>query len=86
MVTTEGLQQKIEALAQEREALRTQYIEGFRKAEAQVNAILKEAGLFERVEVIREEVTIMQRSLQSRADVLTGQIEGYQKLLNESAE
>jgi uncharacterized coiled-coil DUF342 family protein len=86
MVTADELKEKIAALVQERDALRAQWAEAFKKAESSVNDILKEAGLFDRVEVIRSELTALQNHLQPQADVITRQIEDYQKSLKESAE
>jgi hypothetical protein len=86
MVTADELKEKIAALAQERDALRAKWAEAFKRAESRVNDILKDAGLFDRVEVIRAELTELQNTLQSRVDAITAEIEGHQKSLKEQSE
>lgn len=80
-MSAESLKTQIALLAQEREALRAEWAEKFALAEARVQSLFEEAGIAQRVEVIRSEVSALQDRLQARVDEITKQIAEHQKAL-----
>jgi len=86
MITAERLTQQIEDLKREREGLQPILNDAFRQAEQQVTLLMDKAGILPEVQGIRQQLDQLKAQLQSRADLLTGQIEGYQKLLADDAE
>jgi outer membrane murein-binding lipoprotein Lpp len=81
-MTAEQLNAQIATLAQERDALRAEWAQKFALAEEKVSALFHEAGIAERVEVIRSEVSALQDRLQARVDEITKEIAEHQKALS----
>jgi hypothetical protein len=80
-MSVESLHAQIATLSQERDALRAEWAEKFALADARLQSLFEEAGIAERVEVIRSEVSSLQDRLQARVDEITKQIAEHQKAL-----
>lgn len=81
-MTAEELHEQVDALSKERDALRAEWAAKFALAEEKVSALFHEAGIAERVEVIRSEVSALQDRLQARVDEITKEIAEHQKALS----
>lgn len=80
-MSVESLQAQIATLSQERDALRAEWAEKFALVDARLQSLFEEAGIAERVEVIRSEVSSLQDRLQARVDEITKQIAEHQKAI-----
>jgi len=80
-MSVESLQAQIATLSQERDALRAEWAEKFALVDARLQSLFEEAGIAQRVEVIRSEVSELQDRLQARVDEITKQIAEHQKAL-----